>query len=863
MRINVRLQTEIEKCTLKIFNFRFSICLLATLICIPCVALAQVNKSNPPAESEEPAGNEPIDEEDEKLPLLKDMALPSFQRLMQGPPFDWLVMHTGKVLVVEPVSPRPGTIDDINQRISRATRKAGDPPETEDAKRRRLDLYYLPVTLPEGEEREWRLHTRFLKEIIYYEDLMLRRIDQLLDDSKVRQAYELLLALEARQESWPGVVARKDRLLFTEAVVQSAEGRSQHALALLESLHERRASYPGLEAQFGVVGDTLISQAFDKAELRQARYFLRRIARKYANHRVVKDWTARLMQMTRDLVDKAVAAEREGRVDAALDLAESAARHWPELPELLPVYNRLAQRRQRLRVGVVELPEAAPLAAPVLLSNAERRHRQLTQTPLFEPSRFDNKVVRYESRFFSDWEPTELGHSVLFRLRPYRLPGESQPMLTAAGLVWTMGDRLSPKSTAYDARFAATVESLEVRSPFELAVRFQQVPLRPEALFEFPYAPALSAEFRESPELPAGGEVAAHPAVTYPFQLQVAGADRAVYRRTIPDAEFTADHRISEVIEMKYDSHAKVIQGLLRGEVSLLPRVPAYSVRGLAARQEFFSQVYALPTTHALQFNPHNKALATRTLRRALVYALNRPQILEQVFLHEEPGALGRVTSAPFATTSYAYSRDGARKVEPHKFDRALAYSLAKTTEKEMGGSKLPVLRLVCGPEPEVQTAAGRIIEHWKAAGIEAQLRVAPAVDFAPDGHTPDASTPSDRSDWDIVYRTDALAEPLVELWPYLALTNSTATSALGHLPMWLRKQLLELDRVGDLSSATEQLHLFHELFWAEVHLIPLWELDDVLVYRKHVRGVLERPVSTYQKIERWKVDPWFSRESP
>ena len=63
---------------------------------------------------------------------------------------------------------------------------------------------------------------------------------------------------------------------------------------------------------------------------------------------------------------------------------------------------------------------------------------------------------------------------------------------------------------------------------------------------------------------------------------------------------------------------------------------------------------------------------------------------------------------------------------------------------------------------------------------------------------------------------------------------------------------------MGDQNSAADLLHLLHELFWAEVHLIPLWEIDEVLVYRKNIRGVSERPVSTYQKIERWKA-LWFS----
>ncbi len=163
------------------------------------------------------------------------MELPSFQRLMQGPPVDWLVLHTKKVILVEPVTPRPGTLEDIDRRIKKMTRRAGDPPESDDAKRKRLDAYYLPITLLQGEDREYKVHIKYIKEIVYYEDLMLRRVDQLLDDRQVRQAFELLVALEERQETWPGVAARRERLMFTEAAVKLDERQPQQALALLEA----------------------------------------------------------------------------------------------------------------------------------------------------------------------------------------------------------------------------------------------------------------------------------------------------------------------------------------------------------------------------------------------------------------------------------------------------------------------------------------------------------------------------------------------------------------------------------------------------------------------------------------------------
>ena len=123
-------------------------------------------------------------------------------------------------------------------------------------------------------------------------------------------------------------------LLFTEAAVRLDERQPQQALALLEALHERNATYTGLEVQFGIVADRLINAAQGESDHRAARFFLRRLARRYANHRIVKEWTARFTQQTRELLDKAVTSDRSGHAEEALDFVETAARIWPELPEV-------------------------------------------------------------------------------------------------------------------------------------------------------------------------------------------------------------------------------------------------------------------------------------------------------------------------------------------------------------------------------------------------------------------------------------------------------------------------------------------------------------------------------------------------
>ncbi|HTI50424.1 MAG TPA: ABC transporter substrate-binding protein [Planctomycetaceae bacterium] len=809
-------------------------------------AAADAEKSDQAAESETAAPEAPSDEETAELPKIDKMELPSFQRLMEGPALDWIVLTNQTVLEVEPLFPRPGTLDDLNARIKQAMRKPGQPAETEADRRKRLAMFNLPVTLLEGEDREYKLHTKFIKEIIYYEDLMLRRIDKLLDDKQVRQAYELLVALEQRQADWPGIVHRRERVMFTEAEVQLASQRPQQALALLETLHEKAPTYPGLDDQFGACVDRLISDALQQKDYRQARFFLKRLARRIPGHRLVPLWTNRLTQQTRDLVARAVAAEREGGIDGALDLAEEAARTWPELSDVLPVFNRLSNRLQRLRVGVVDLPQAESAVETVVLTPAERRCRQLTEIHLFQPARVIDKITRYETRFFQDWEPAELGHSVVFRLQPFRMRGASQPVVTSAGLLEALADRLDPVEGRYDARFAAAVAGLTVRGPFEIAVQFRQVPLRPEALFAFPLqrTAALSSSAAEA-ESPAG---AGGPGPTFPFELRNAGDPaRAIYRRTVPDAEAATDRNVTEVIERRYDSYELAIQGLLRGEVSLLPRVPPSTVRNFSTRNEYFTQPYGLPVTHMLQFHPQSRPLKSRALRRGLIYGLDRGRLLEELFLHEPQGTLGRLTTAPWPSTIYAYNRF----ITPHNYDPALAYSLTKTAEKELGGALAP-LRMWTPDDPEVRGAAGRIVESWKAIGVHVTL-ISPATGAASPG--------INSADWDIAYRVELVAEPLIELWSLLALTASTETSTLNYLPTWLRHDLLELDRIGDWRSAEDLLHKLHRQLWAEVHLIPLWELDEHFVVRKNIRNVPDRPLFPYQGIERWKVEPWFSRD--
>lgn len=806
------------------------------------VSPAWAQPANPPQPAqpaEAPAEAEERDGEQRDLPLKADLQVPTTQELLQGPAFDRIVLGADRVIISEPVNPRPGTLEQMNAKI-KAALKNKPFNETAEQVAERQKLYQLRLTLlNEKEGVEYSLNIELVKEIIHFEDLYLQRIDILLGVGDVAGAQQLLIALDARHKGWPGWTERQRRLIWVEADQKLKQGQPEHALTLLEELHAVEPKYPELFNRLGTVTDELISTALQWNDYRCARHFISRLQAREPSHSVAQRRSDELLAMTREALKLSAALEAKGEFSAAVDEMERGAAIWPATPELKSAHSRLCNRWQRLHVGVVALEtipapaggaaegaaEGDATAPGVARSQSEfdqpealRRVRWLTERRFFRPDRTGVKTIRYESPFLQEWEPTELGHSVRLTMQLQRKSWESRPMLTSGEVAAALRSRLDPRHADFDERMAAIVESIGVRTPGEFEVRFRTVPLRPEALFSF-----------------SVGEQAG---TTSPFHRVKIDEQQAVYHRTFAEPPAPADWHLAEVVEVKYQNHDKAIQGLLRGEVSLLSQVPAWTVPALQKHTDLLVDRYALPRTHFLQFHPNSKAATSRTLRRALIYALDRSRMLNELFLHDPASRHGRLTSAPMPTQSYAYSPS----VLPHKYDPVLAVSLMVAANKEFGKA-LPGLTLMVPEEPALQQAAAQIVDSWKRLGLRVTV------------------VPPTTTNWDVAYRTCSLAEPLVELWPCLTQPAGTKVEALRNVPPWLREQLLQLDAASDWTTAEGLLYRIHRQLWADVQNIPLWELDQVYAARKIIKGMPSRPLETYADCERWKIDPWYPKD--
>lgn len=802
------------------------------------------------------------DEEDPPLPLLEEMELPTTETLLTKDPVDWLVLKPdNRVLVVRPVYPRPNTLEtmEANQEAlkSAATRPKREAGESVEEYRERIarlldESENLVVGLPDevaatrsdGADEYTLNAKRNIDRIIYHEDLMLKRADAQMNEGKLERAFEMLLVLQRRAPGWPGYPERRNRLVFEEAKKRLESNDFEAALAFFEELYQLAPGYGGLRNGIGATIEALVARSVAAERLREARYYIARLRKSDPDHPTAKELAQQFLDRAGGLLEQAQEARAAEKHDVALSHALQATRVWPTHPSLRSVFRATATRYQILSLGVYRFP--GDQTSFFLPTAADRRWQSLLTTNLFEVRKID-RAAFYESRYFEEWTPTDLGRQIVFALRPRRASWESNPMLMAPDVVRAIQDRLNPDSPYYDERMSTFVDSLQVNSPHEFSVRFSTVPVRPQAVFRFPVrTPTKTVEVssgtggEELPEDRNSGPL--NDVLSRRFRIHEQAEDRVVFRREVPQARTLSRFHVAEIVERRYENHEEAIKGLLSGDVSVLPDVPIWLADKFEQEDDFFTEPYGIPTTHVLQFNPESAALKNSEFRRALAFVLDRESVLAETVLRDPDMRRGRVVSAPFPSTSYAYRA----QTKPHPYDLYLAYSLKTVSKKRFGGD-VPELTMVCEPGEVIAAAADELVKQWKRIGITVRI-------VAQDEPLPE--------NWDIVYRTVRMTEPVTDLWPFLTMKQDARVEDLEHLPDWLRQQLIELEQAVDFNSSVEMLQRLHFRLHQLVHLVPLWEIDDVIVIRNNIQGFPPNLIHPYQNVERWNVQPWYPTDT-
>ncbi len=841
---------------------------------------AKDSPEDPASEKAEENEGDGEEEPEKELPTLEEMELPSAERLLRGPRLDWIVLkHNEEVIVAEPVIPRPDTLRKMQEAIDEKTEQRKSLSGEALARHRDEveELRKLHVRLPDqSDEDDFLLPMKLIEQIIHHEDLVLRRVDKLTQEKNFDLAYELLNILLRNTPKWPGALDRHNALLYAEADREIAGGQYETALAIFEEIHSRSPQYAGLSERTGTVIDHLIEEAIAGNDWRKARYYRERLQRLFPDHPSPQSWRSRFIDSAEQQLTAAAEARSEGDHRLALTHAEQAVRIWPSLRNLRVRYRRFADRYQRLHVGVLDLPSDRDARA-VVKSQAAYRAERLNGIRFFEIDRADDGSAHYSTRFCDRWEPLNLGREVQFDLRSSRQPWEAQPVVTAPAIAERIAARLDPSNPAYDERLAGYAKSVEADSPYSFTLRFDRVPVRTEPLLAIA---VLEASEKEASPATVDEASSATVEETSPVSVAAVGdavgdavresasgtqpvggfrrveqtPDRAIYRRVLAEPEGLRHYHLAEIEERRYPDSDAALQGLIRGEVSMLVRPPAWIVDLLRTDEQmlkaFFVEKMAVPVTHLVQFHPRSKALKNREFRRALAYAVDRQKILTDTVLRNRADDLGRVVNGPLPSRSDANNA----LVRTRRYDPLAAVSLTLAARKQLGGT-LPSLKMIVVDDPVAQQAAQRIVESWSRFGITVEIVDMPAGPLvAPGGK---------EAEWDLLYRTVQLTEPVTQLWPFLTLAGRAQVSDLDPFPDWLRQEIIALDLASDWRAALQSVNTLHLHLWGEVMLLPLWEVDDYLIYRKHVRGVPVSPVHPYEDVDRWVVESWYAEDQP
>jgi hypothetical protein len=781
------------------------------------------------------------------LPMLEDLQVPEYEQLLTERPVDWIVTTLDqRVLFVDPVQPRPGTLADLAAKHEASLKwpKPRNRDEQREQTEKRALLQRLQISLWDAPgDSDYLIETRVIERIIYFEDLILQRINLLLDQNDTVRAYELLTLIDRRQRGWPGSDKALERFHFVEAGVKLAADRPEDALRSLEALFALNPKYEGLPQRAGEAVNLLVQRAVDMGDFRTARHFLARLTRILAEHPVFQSWRSELLSRTRTEMEAASALARMDPL-AAAHLVDAAARIWPETPGLRELHRSLFDLAQFLKVGVLTFPGASP--AYPFPTRADLRTRELTELRLFEPGRVDESNVRYRSAVCEEWEPTDLGRELRLNLRGRRAPWESRPGITSLELQQTLEQRLNPDGPDFDERIAALVTGVEARSPWEIVISFRQPPLRPESLLALPLrAPPGDSELAADLIDGVRRQMSqSRSTLASRFQLERRDPDNLSLLR-VREANLQSKQRyLTEIAEHKYDSWERSLQALLRGEMDVLPYARLADVQLLRADGRFFTVPAALPETQLLQIHPASPAMQNGPLRRALLAALPREQLLRDFVLKDADPAWGRLTTAPFPIASFAYNRVLAQPVN----NPLLAASLLLTAKKELG-VEVVHLRLAHPGDPDIRRLCDELVLSWKRVGIEVELL--------------DPQNPSGPQPWDLAFRTLQLADPAAELWPLIAATERPGVSSLAPLPDRLRQSLLSLEQAGDWPTATGLMHQLQVDMLAEARWIPLWEIDQFWIARRRLGGVPSPLLSPYHNAEKWVVQSWYPQETP
>lgn len=637
----------------------------------------------------------------------------------------------------------------------------------------------------------------------------------------------------------PGVekfeAMRRDYLL-KNARADFQQGDLRRTLAILEELRRIAPEFqPNVVLRaIGEMTDRLMTGMMRADKLEDAQKLLSRLEDDYEAAEVssISTWNDKFLAMAQEKREQAIAARDAEQWQAARRFALDSLYLYPNIEGGKELVSEIDRTYPLVNVGVLQ---SATVLDPTQIDNwPARRTGRLVYRSLFEMQNAGSEGGEY--RFlFGEFDQTPDRMELKLEIQPQKLTGPLSQVNS-----FSLGDRLVAmalrETSSYRPSWAATLGRVSIPNPLDVGVFLKRPHVLPQSLLQVKVDGSWAG-------LPEGS-----PTGAYSLSSEKSEAGRLRFALTIPTNQDATQPR--EIVEVQQNDAAKAVDALLRGELDVLDHLfPADAAR-LKTQANIRVAQYPLPTVHMLIPVSDHPFLAERDFRRALIYGIDREDVLTGELLGNTEIKGCRVISGPFPAgverddpLAYAYDED----ILPRLYQPRVAALLKAMTEtrlkaeaekaKETPPTFTP-LRLGYPQDDLARIACQAISQQWTRVGIPVQLVELPTG----------VSRPTDDS-CDLVYSVVALWEPITDARRVLG-PDGLAESEDQLVGLGLRR----LEQARNWKEVRERLLDLHSIVHHELPVIPLWQLVDSYAYRTSVYGLGADIVTLYQNVDDWRL---------
>jgi len=793
-----------------------------------------------------------IEEATDELPLFETLTLPGIDQLLKGEKEDWVVLIGGRVLKVPALQPRPDQLVWLLEQQKKLL--ASRPSLAAQEKNANLLQEWLEkykvfnaisiIYSDKASEDDYLLPVRYIDYILYHEDLALRKADELIKQGNSVDAQRLISAvgrwsfqnnIRRKKEKlapiqWPGLIETQRKLLLLNFNQAQASADWERAFNLVKIHRDFDPQFDQIPRLLGSSFSTIAEQATKKNDYRKIRFYLRELQIMVPKHSQIKNWQARLKQLSQEKIELGTAEFQKKNYRSATKFAQQAVQIWPYNSQHRRELSRLQERYQILRVGQIKNNR-----------QLEFQHRCLLNHQWFHVEKITEGYPRFRSRFVETWNPSDLGRTIQLKMKSTRQSYESQPELKSFQLARNLESVTLASSSQQRGLYANSIESIHTNSPDQLKIQLASQPPHPLGLL----AGLLNADsasqqttlantfFRPREELPTVEKLP------------------TVFVRAFPEPDNAGRFGVAEVQEQIFADKRSLLRALLRDELDYVPNLPLAYVKRLNRDQRFFVLRYHTPQVLLLQFHFHGLLAKQPALRLALLAALDRNKMKEQFAQTEgfQPTEL-RLTKSIAPSNSHAENQSG-KIVE---FDRIAAralYIILTRSQKK----KAPEIKLLVSEEPGMVRLAEFIKLQWESMGLKVSFVTIDKKKSKADKKK-NKTTTAPSAGWDVAIVSHRMLAPQHDLPRLLSENGSLTETELQKLPLPIQRALLELEEARNWSEIDKSLRQLQDRLVLDAWMLPLWEQEAYQAIRREVRGAPARPLKPYQNLDRWMIEP-------